>query len=88
VHREDAAALKGLGFTASDLAELGLDRPTVGCAEQLLDVYIRRSKKREDLATLRAHLRDVVLWARAEGLGVRHVWFEQRSARQSVRAAG
>ncbi|MFE5891296.1 recombinase family protein [Streptomyces sp. NPDC056462] len=45
-----------------------------------MDVYLRRSSKKEDLATLRGHLRDLARWAQAEGLQIRHVWFEQLSA--------
>ncbi|MEV7523773.1 recombinase family protein [Streptomyces sp. NPDC091371] len=78
--RADLAALKALGFSEEELVDLGLHHPAVGDPECLVDAYIRRSKKREDLTTLRAHLRDIVRWCRAEGLAVRHVWFEQRSA--------
>ncbi|PJM94421.1 hypothetical protein CG719_19555 [Streptomyces sp. CB01373] len=46
----------------------------------LMDAYLRRSNKKEDLATLRGHLREVVRWAQANGLQIRHVWFEQLSA--------
>jgi site-specific DNA recombinase len=46
----------------------------------LVDVYIRRSHKREDVITLRKHLRDIARWVRADGKELRHVWFEQRSA--------
>jgi DNA invertase Pin-like site-specific DNA recombinase len=80
VARADQAALAALGFSADELADMGLDRVSVGDPGVLVDAYIRRSKKREDLATLRAHLRDIVRWCRAEGLSIRHVWFEQRSA--------
>ncbi|BDM70628.1 hypothetical protein HEK616_41150 [Streptomyces nigrescens] len=80
MHREDADELAALGFTNEELTELGLDQPASGDPVSLVDAYIRRSKKREDLATLRAHLRDIVRWARAEDLQIRHVWFEQRSA--------
>jgi len=45
------------------------------CRPQLLGAALK-----EDLATLRGHLWDVVRWARTEGLQVRHVWFEQLSA--------
>ncbi|MBW8481532.1 recombinase family protein [Actinomadura parmotrematis] len=45
-----------------------------------MDVYLRRSGKKEDLATLRGHLRSMVGWAQANGLQIRHVWFEQLSA--------
>jgi len=40
----------------------------------------KSSNKKEDLATLRGHLWDLVRWARADGLQIRHVWFEQLSA--------
>lgn len=80
MEREDSAALTALGLTAEELVKLGLDQPATGDPEDLLDVYIRRSKKSEDLVTLRGHLKQVVQWARAEGLAVRHVWFEQKSA--------
>jgi DNA invertase Pin-like site-specific DNA recombinase len=62
------------------MAELGLLEAAEGDPAQLVDVYIRRSKKSEDLATLRGHLRDIVRWTKREGLQVRHVWFEQLSA--------
>lgn len=78
--REDRAALAALGFSADELAALGLDRQPLADPGALVDAYIRRSKKREDLTTLRAHLKDIVRWCRAEGLSIRHVWFEQRSA--------
>ncbi|MFF4672124.1 recombinase family protein [Streptomyces sp. NPDC001279] len=78
--REDVDELLSLGFTAADLKGMGLDRPAVADPAQLVDVYLRRSKKQEDVATLRGHLRDVVRWTQAEGLQIRHVWLEQRSA--------
>ncbi len=80
MQREDAEELAALGFTSDELRNMGLDRPAAGDPTDLVDVYLRRSKKREDLATLRGHLRDVVRWCRSESLGIRHVWFEQRSA--------
>jgi site-specific DNA recombinase len=80
MEREDRKALTSMGFTDSELAELGLLLvPDVG-PDRLVDAYIRRSKKREDLATLRAHLRQIVRWAQGEDLTIRHVWFEQKSA--------
>ena len=45
-----------------------------------MDAYLRRSNKKEDLTTLRGHLRDLVRYAKGEGLQIRHVWFEQLSA--------
>ncbi|MFJ4701970.1 recombinase family protein [Streptomyces sp. NPDC088768] len=78
--REDAKTLKALGFEDGELAELGLERPAVGPPDSLAEVYLRRSKKNEDLATLRGHLRDMVAYLRDARIGIRHVWFEQRSA--------
>ncbi|MFJ2737319.1 recombinase family protein [Streptomyces sp. NPDC087317] len=80
MQREDAEELHSLGFTAEELEELALSAPAVTDPVNLVDVYLRRSKKREDLATLRGHLRDIVRWCRGEDLQIRHVWFEQRSA--------
>ncbi|MFF5713122.1 recombinase family protein [Streptomyces sp. NPDC012756] len=80
MEREDADALAALKLTHEDLVELGLDKPATGDPSELVDLYLRRSKKMEDLATLRRHLRDAVRWVRSEGLQIRHVWFEQRSA--------
>ncbi|MEU3608629.1 recombinase family protein [Streptomyces sp. NPDC035033] len=86
MEREDTDALAALGLTPEELEELGLDKPATGDPSELVDLYLRRSKKMEDLATLRRHLRDAVRWAHAEGLGIRHVWFEQRSAsKQHIR---
>ncbi|MFB7362958.1 recombinase family protein [Streptomyces hydrogenans] len=59
---------------------LGLWEPATGTPADLAEAYIRRSKKRDDLATLRAHVRDVCRTAAIEGKKIRHVWFEQRSA--------
>ncbi|MFF7194522.1 recombinase family protein [Streptomyces sp. NPDC008079] len=80
MEREDSAALAALGFTPEELEELDLSSPATGDPESLLDAYIRRSKKSEDLTTLKGHLRQIVQWGRGEGLSVRHVWFEQKSA--------
>ncbi|MET9897503.1 recombinase family protein [Streptomyces sp. NPDC006446] len=78
--REDHATLAGLGLSPGELTELGLDKPATAEPSGLMDAYLRRSTKTEDLATLRGHLRDVVRWARANGLQIRHIWFEQLSA--------
>lgn len=78
--RADHATLEALGFTPEELSDMGLDRPATGDPASLCDAYLRRSAKREDLSTLRGHLRDIVRWCRAEGLQIRHVWFEQLSA--------
>ncbi|WP_328896004.1 recombinase family protein [Streptomyces sp. NBC_00236] len=81
--REDYATLIGLGLSSAELETLGLDRAATAEPPGLMDAYLRRSNKKEDLATLRGHLRDVVLWAQANGLQIRHVWFEQISASKS-----
>ncbi|MCF3182684.1 recombinase family protein [Streptomyces polychromogenes] len=48
-----------------------------------MDACLRRSNKKEELATLRGYLRDVVRWARTNGRQIRHVWFEELSASKS-----
>lgn len=78
--REDHATLVELGLSPEELETLGLDKPATADPSGLMDAYLRRSNKKEDLATLRGHLRDVVRWAQANGLQIRHVWFEQFSA--------
>ncbi|MFD8550978.1 recombinase family protein [Streptomyces fradiae] len=81
--REDHATLVGLGLSPEELEALGLDKPATAEPPGLMDAYLRRSNKKEDLATLRGHLRDVVRWAVTNGLQIRHVWFEQLSASKS-----
>ena len=78
--REDHATLVGLGLSSEELETLGLDKPATAEPSGLMDAYLRRSNKKEDLATLRGHVRDVVRWAQVNGLQIRHVWFEQLSA--------
>ncbi|MGK5530671.1 hypothetical protein [Streptomyces sp. URMC 129] len=52
-----------------------------GCSpEKLADLYVRRSKPSEDIATLTKHAWDMVAEAHREGLKVRAVWWEQKSA--------
>jgi DNA invertase Pin-like site-specific DNA recombinase len=46
----------------------------------LADLYLRRSKKRETLETLKQHARDLRREMARQGLTVRKVWLEQRSA--------
>lgn len=65
-----------------DLAQF-LDDIT-GCdPEDLADIYVRRSKPKEDLATLTKHAWDMVEAAHREGRKIRAVWWEQRSASKS-----
>ncbi|MFJ9939051.1 recombinase family protein [Streptomyces erythrochromogenes] len=80
VVREDHATLARLGFGLPELVAMGLDQPATADPPGLMDVYLRRSEKKEDVATLRGHLRDVANWAKAGGLEIRNVWFEQLSA--------
>lgn len=52
----------------------------------LVDLYLRRSKKRETLDTLKQHARDLRREMDRQNLTVRKVWLEQRSAsKQHVR---
>lgn len=59
---------------------MGLDRPAAAEPAGLMDVYLRRSSGKEGMATLRGQLRDLVRWAKADGIEIRHVWFEEVSA--------
>lgn len=78
--RADYETLVSLGLSEDDMRSMGLwDVPT-GPPETLMDVYLRRSTKREDVATIRGHLRDCVRHAQQNNLTIRHVWFEQLSA--------
>jgi site-specific DNA recombinase len=81
--REDRATLEALGLTEEFRRAAGLWEAAAGDPDSLMDVYLRRSAKKEDLAVLRGHLRDCLRWASAEGVAVRHVWFEQLSASKS-----
>ncbi|MGK5728834.1 recombinase family protein [Streptomyces sp. URMC 124] len=55
-----------------------------GCApEDLADIYVRRSKPKEDLALLVKHAWDMVEAAHREDRKIRAVWWEQRSASKS-----
>ncbi|MCX4819000.1 recombinase family protein [Streptomyces sp. NBC_01142] len=78
--RGDHVTLVGLGLSPDELKAMGLDEPATAEPSGLMDAYLRRSNKREDLATLRGHLRDLVRWAETAGLQIRHVWFDQLSA--------
>ncbi|WP_079023686.1 recombinase family protein [Streptomyces odonnellii] len=49
----------------------------------LADLYLRRSKKRETVDTLKQHARDLRREMDRQGLVVRKVWLEQRSASKS-----
>ncbi|WP_196218249.1 recombinase family protein [Streptomyces blattellae] len=77
--RENPGTAKVAGI---DLTQF-LDDIT-GCQpEDLADIYVRRSKPKEDLATLTKHAWDMVEAAHREDRKVRAVWWEQRSASKS-----
>ncbi|MFF4547455.1 recombinase family protein [Streptomyces sp. NPDC001406] len=80
MERDDLPTLRALGFDDDELRALGLWEPATGDPADMAEAYIRRSKKRDDLATLRAHVRDVCRTATSEGTKIRRLWFEQRSA--------
>jgi site-specific DNA recombinase len=80
MERDDLPTLRALGLKDDELKELGLWEPATGEPADLADAYIRRSKKSDDLATLRAHVRDICRAAAGEEKKIRRVWFEQRSA--------
>lgn len=80
MEREDLPTLRALGFEDTELQRLLLWEITTDDPSDLAEAYIRRSKKRDDLATLRAHVRDVCRKASEDGKRIRHVWFEQISA--------
>lgn len=81
--RADRDTLLGLGFTPEQLADLGLWEVTAGTPDELREGYVRRSRKQDDLTNLRSHVRDLAFWARKEGVTLRHIWFEQKSASKS-----
>lgn len=79
--REDYQTLsESLGFSDAEIRELGLWEPASGPPTGLAEAYIRRSKKAEDISSLRGHLKDLVRRARDIDVQIRHVWFEQLSA--------
>ncbi|MGW0929540.1 recombinase family protein [Streptomyces sp. NPDC002644] len=80
--REDYETLQRLGFDDNEIKALGLWEPAEGSPDDLTEAYIRRSKKSEDLATLRSHLRQVTNWCNQQypPKKIRKVWFEQLSA--------
>jgi DNA invertase Pin-like site-specific DNA recombinase len=80
MERADYQGLRALGFDDDELRELGLLAPATAPPDRLVEAYLRRSKKREDLATMRQHLRDICRHRWPDGTQIRHVWFEQLSA--------
>ncbi|MFE6456885.1 recombinase family protein [Streptomyces cinereoruber] len=80
MERHDRPTLRAMGFKDDEIRELGLWEVATGDPATLAEAYIRRSKKKDTLTTLREHLRDLCRKAREESKTIRHVWFEQRSA--------
>ncbi|MEU2605941.1 recombinase family protein [Streptomyces albus] len=80
MEREDRPALRTLGFEETELKELGLWEPATGTPADLIEMYVRRSKKKDTLSSLREQVRRMCAHATSEGKAIRHVWFEQKSA--------
>ncbi|MFF9188351.1 recombinase family protein [Streptomyces rochei] len=80
MEREDLPALRALGFEDSELKELGLWEPATADPSALAEMYVRRSKKKDTLSSLRAHVRIMCEQARRDNTQIRRVWFEQKSA--------
>ncbi|MDX3385573.1 recombinase family protein [Streptomyces niveiscabiei] len=80
MERDDLPTMRALGFEEEELRALGLWDVATGDPADLAEAYIRRSKKSDDLASLRGHIRDICRTALSEGKRIRHVWFEQKSA--------
>ncbi len=80
MEREDLATLRALGFKDDELRDLGLWEVATGSPVDLAEMYVRRSKKKDTLASLRQQVREMCGHASSEGKKIRHVWFEQRSA--------
>ncbi|MBT2390369.1 recombinase family protein [Streptomyces sp. ISL-1] len=81
--RYDLPALRALGFTDTELAELGLVEPATGTPADLAEMYVRRSKRKDTVSSLREQVRRMCAHAAQEGKAIRHVWFEQKSASKS-----
>ncbi|MGW8848243.1 recombinase family protein [Streptomyces xiamenensis] len=86
MERDDIATLRSLGFKNTELRELGLWEPVTGDPFELAEIYLRRSRKKDTLTSMRQQVREMCGHARSENKRIRHVWFEQRSAsKASVR---
>ncbi|MFE3404264.1 recombinase family protein [Streptomyces anulatus] len=83
MEREDLPNLRALGFEDDELKELDLWEPASGTPASLAEMYVRRSKKKDTLSTLREQVRRMCAHAQSESKRIRHVWFEQKSASKS-----
>ncbi|WP_326649106.1 recombinase family protein [Streptomyces sp. NBC_01750] len=80
MERDDLPALRALGFEDSELKELNLWTPATGTPADLAEMYVRRSKQKDTVSSLREQVRRMCAHAAHEGKRIRHVWFEQKSA--------
>jgi DNA invertase Pin-like site-specific DNA recombinase len=80
MEREDLPNLRALGFEDDELKALGLWEPVTGSPADLAEMYVRRSKKKDTLSSLREQVRRICWHANQEGKRIRHVFFEQKSA--------
>ncbi|MCT9141886.1 recombinase family protein [Streptomyces violarus] len=80
MERDDLPNLRALGFEDDELKALGLWDPVTGAPADLAEMYVRRSKKKDSLSSLREQVRRMCAHATYEGKRIRHVWFEQKSA--------
>ncbi|MFF4306811.1 recombinase family protein [Streptomyces sp. NPDC001601] len=80
MEREDLPALRALGFEDSELKELGLWEVATGNPATLAEMYVRRSKKKDTLSSLREQVRRMCSQAAKDKTQIRRVWFEQKSA--------
>ncbi|MFI8834032.1 recombinase family protein [Streptomyces afghaniensis] len=80
MERDDLPNLRALGFEDDELKALGLWDPVTGTPADLAEMYVRRSKKKDSLSSLREQVRRMCAHATYEGKRIRHVWFEQKSA--------
>lgn len=78
--REDLPTLRALGFEDEELQRLDLWEPAAGTPGDLAEMYVRRSKKKDTLSSLREQVRRMCAHAGHESIRIRHVWFEQKSA--------
>ncbi|MEU6295756.1 recombinase family protein [Streptomyces erythrochromogenes] len=86
MERDDLPTLRSLGFEDEELQDLGLWEPAIGEPSELAEMYLRRSKKKDTLTSLRQQVREMCGHARSESKKIRRLWFEQRSAsKASVR---
>ncbi|MGW4019932.1 recombinase family protein [Streptomyces sp. NPDC005009] len=83
MERDDRPALRALGFDDAELKELGLWEPATGDPASLAEMYIRRSKKKDTLSSLKEQVRRMCHQAEKDDIRIRHVWFEQKSASKS-----